>query len=69
MVLYMFLIRMVANIWITMFSIYKLKVEIRGKEQMQSNRPFVIVCNHQSGLDVISEMTDYSPRPVCYLLQ
>jgi len=29
------------------------RYDVRGKEHMQSDRPYILVCNHQSSLDII----------------
>ncbi|KAK2190707.1 hypothetical protein NP493_73g04026 [Ridgeia piscesae] len=48
-------IRGVMALWSTFFSALRFQVEVRSRENMP-DKPCVLVCNHQSSLDVISMM-------------
>ncbi|KAI0216588.1 1-acyl-sn-glycerol-3-phosphate acyltransferase alpha [Lamellibrachia satsuma] len=48
--------RGVVALWSTFFSVFRFQVDVRLRENLISDKPCVLVCNHQSSLDVISMM-------------
>lgn len=49
------------NRWAGLFTrysvkyIYGIKINIFGSEHLETERPFIIVCNHQSSVDNVGE--------------
>lgn len=49
-------LRPIGWFWTTVFSCFGTKYEVRNGEHLVSDKPFVLVSNHQSSLDVIALM-------------
>ncbi|KAK3604383.1 hypothetical protein CHS0354_011868 [Potamilus streckersoni] len=44
--------------------LYGIEIEIRGKENLKSEEPFILMCNHQSSLDVLGMFEIWPDRCV-----
>lgn len=40
-------------------TLFGIEVEIRGQENLQSDKPYILVINHQSSLDCIGKRSSY----------
>ncbi|XP_074653967.1 1-acyl-sn-glycerol-3-phosphate acyltransferase alpha-like [Tubulanus polymorphus] len=46
----------------TSLKLFNIKTEVRGGEHLQTDKPYIIVCNHQSSLDLIGMMDIWPDR-------
>jgi len=57
--------RTLGRVFLFFCKIFNIKWELRGGENLKSDKPFVVVCNHQSSLDFIGMMEFWPDRCTC----
>ena len=50
-----FFCRTISGVWASFFTLFGIKYELRNGEFLKSNKPCIIVANHQSSLDVFGK--------------